>query len=162
VPCEPERRGLLHRLCHKHDCEEECAPVKLVSVYVPKMVSVKEKIKVMERICEPVTETIKVTCLKPVEKKEKVKITVCETKTETKEEKCTIFVPKTTPVEATRKVAVCTPVQEKVTAYRCVPVRVEKEVTCVVAAPTCDSGCAEGCTHSCGHRRRGLFHRGCR
>jgi len=156
VPCQPERHGLLHRLCHKDDCEEECMQVRVVSVYVPKMVTVKDKVMVMKRVCEPVTETIKVTILKPIEKKEKVKITVCETKTETKEEKCTIYVPKTTPYEATRKVAVCTPVQEKVKLYRCVPVQVEKEVTCVVAAPTCECPC----THSSGHRRLGLFHRG--
>jgi hypothetical protein len=170
VPCAPpaNRHGLLHRLRHRDcGCETECcAPATTtVSVYVPKMVTVKDTVTVYERVCKPVVAKVKVTTFKTVPHPEKVKVTHYEVQTETKEEKFTICVPKTTPYEATRKVAVCTPVTEKVTLYRCVPHQVEKEVTCLVATPVCDSGCDTGCTHSCGHRRHrmgGLFHRDCR
>ncbi len=124
-----------------------------VKVMVNKMVSHPETVKVMVNKTVPHTETVKVMVNKMVSHPETINVTSYECKTENKEEQYTVMVQKTTPYTATRQVAVCVPHSEAVTAYRCVPVPVEKEVTYTVAAECgCDTGCGES-SYTHGSRR---------
>jgi hypothetical protein len=145
VPCGGRKaRGCFrHRGCDC--CDDYPPPTKTVSVYVPNYKTVQTPVTVMKCVTEPVTEKVKVTVNKMVAKKETIKVTRYECKPETHEEKYTVCSVKRTPYEATRKVAVCVPVQEKVTLMRMVPVQVEKEVVVSACATCCDDGCGSDC-----------------
>jgi len=147
------------RGCHRSSCGSDCcAPVtQMVSCYVPNYVTEQVPVTVMQSVCEQVSEKVMVTTYRQVEKKETVKVTTYKCVPETHQEAYTVSVMRQVPYEASRKVAVCVPVQERVTCTRMVPVTVEKEVT-VACAP---AGCAEECG-SCGKHRGGLCRRGCR
>jgi hypothetical protein len=144
-----------HYECHEVPCGRCCGSCKVVSCYVPNLVTETVPVKCLKTVCEPVKEKVMVTVSKLVEKKETVKVTSYKCVPETREEKCVVNVTSQVPYEATRKVFVCVPVQEKVTLTRMVPVQVEKEITCVV--PTCCE--SQGCGTR--HCRGGLFHRCC-
>ncbi len=189
--CGSPKHGLFRRHSRSGgcgECAESCAPATTtVSVYVPHYTTVQEAVTVMQTVCNPVTETITVnvnrmvpktetitvTTYKTVPKTVSVPVTTYECRPGTREEHYVTYTQKTTPVPMTRRVAVCVPVTERVTAFRCVPFQVEKEVTYTVYTG-CDTGCGggydsvcgggeAGCTHSSGHHRGGLFHRkGCR
>jgi hypothetical protein len=86
----------------------------------------------------PKTETVNVTVYKNVPKTETVNVTVNKTVTETIEVPCTTYTTRQVPHEATRRVPLCVPVQEKVVCTRMVPVTVEKEViVCVDGGDEC-------------------------
>jgi hypothetical protein len=150
------RRGLFRR---RSACVDACAPAtRMVSVYVPNYVTEQVPVTAVRHVVEQVSEKVKVTVYKPVARQETLKVTTYQCVPETREVKETVYVTKQVPYEATRKVASCVPVQEKVTLTRLVPVTAEKEVTITVGGFCGDCGPVTGC----GRRAGGLFRRGCR
>lgn len=110
-------------------CDGCCVPVtRTVQTYVPNCVTEQVAVTVMQNVVEHKTEKVNVTSYKTVAKQETVKVTTYQCQAEPREEKYTVYTSKMVPVEGVRKVAVCTPVEEKAMLTRMVPVQVEREV----------------------------------
>jgi hypothetical protein len=149
VPCRESLLARWRKHGH-HDCCDECPPpTKTVQVWCPNKVWVETPVTTMVRTCQMVPTSVQVTVCHRVEKKEVVKVNYCRCVAETKVENFTVMVSKSVAYPATRTVARCVPVEEKVTCTRMVARVVEKQVpveTC------CYTPC---CTSHSGHRGRG-------
>jgi hypothetical protein len=149
VPCGPTFKERMHKLCHRNDCcEDTCCPppTKTVQVWVPCKVWEETPVTKMVRVCNYVPEKVSVTVCKPVMQERKFQVTVCKTVTEEKIEKFTVLERREVPYEATRTVAKCVPVEEKVTCVRMVARTVEKQVPVAIC-----------CEETSGHG--GRFHK---
>jgi len=156
VPCESGHAGRHGLGLFRHgrqDCEAPAPPpTRVVSVYVPNLVTEQVPTQVMRAVTEQVSEKVQVMVSKPVERSAVEKVTTYRTVTVPREEKFTAYECKQVPYEATRMVPHTVPVQEKVTLTRMVPVQVEREIVCAPPAPTPECAPVEG-------RGHGLFRR---
>jgi hypothetical protein len=144
VECKP---GLLERLHHKDCCCEPCPKYKTKKVWVPCKVWVETPCTKTVRTFECVTEQVAVTVNHTVPVKEIRKVCSYTCVSEPVVKTCTVNVSRCVPYQATRCVAKCVPVVEKVTACRMVCRMVEKQV------PACEASCCSG-----GHKHS-FFHR---
>jgi hypothetical protein len=142
VPCGPSLCDRVRKCFRRHDCCDECEPVrtKTVRCWVPCPVTVQVPVTRMERVCEyrPVTFTV-TTCRQEV-RQQPVTMTVCRPVTEVRNETYTVCVPRQVAVPCTRTVPVSVPYTQTVTLTRMVPYTVQKQVP--VAA--C---CSRPCCH---------------
>jgi hypothetical protein len=128
VPCGP---GLMTRVrrCfgHKDDC---CEPVqtKVVKVWVPNKVWVETPVTRMVRSCQYVPTTVQVTVNKVVPVQKTYPVTTYQCVPEQVTQNFTVMVARQVAVPATRTVAKCVPVVEKVVMCRMVPRTVCKQV----------------------------------
>jgi hypothetical protein len=163
VPCEP---GFFSRLGshRRHGCDDPCAPAccevktKTVKKWVPNKVWIETPVTKMVRTCEYVPYTTCVTVNKMVPVQEVHKVTVNRCVTEQQCQTYTVNVARQVPYQATRCVAKCVPVQEKVTCCRMVPRQVQKCVpVCEPCEPACDA-CETGHRGFFGRRHSGCCH----
>jgi hypothetical protein len=146
VPCRESCWARVKKMCHKGDCCEPCPPpTKTVKVWVPHKVWVETPHTHLVRVCEYVPTVVNVTVCKLVPQQQTFKVTCFRCVPEHKTETFTVLVPRKVAFEATRTVARCVPVQEKVTVCRLVPHTVEKQVPC----DTCETCCPPPCCHKC-------------
>jgi hypothetical protein len=158
----PVREGCFTRMRkhfhHRDDCCEPCPPppcTKTVKVWVPCKVWVETPVTTMKRVCETVPETVQVTVNKMVPVQKTFPVTTYKCVSEPKVETCTVLVPRQVAYEATRTVAKCVPVQEKVQMCRLVPRTVQKQVAeecCVTFTACCGGHRLFGRGHGHGHR----------
>ncbi len=157
VPCGPSLKDRLKKLfkkkcCDPCGCPEECEPVrtKTVKVWVPCLVTEHVPVTRMEKFCEQVPTTVRVTVNKVEQRQETFQVTVNKCVAEQRTETFTVNVARQVAFQATRQVPVCVPFQQTVTVNKLVARTVEKEVP-AEACPT--TSCCE--TVKC--CKRGLF-----
>ena len=148
--CEVERGPSLSDRLHKccDPCYEPCPRYKTKKHWVSCPVWIETPCTKIVRKVTCVPETIHVTVNKMVPVQETFKVCIHKCVSEVVNETITVHVSKCVPYQATRCVATCVPVVEKVTACRLVPHTVCKQV------PVCEPVCEPTCCH-----RKGLFRR---
>jgi hypothetical protein len=142
----------LTRRCHKNSCCEPCCepcPTKVVKVWVPCKVPVQCPVTCMERVCETRPVTTKVCTYKKELRTEACKVACWKCVAVPETVRCTVNETQQIPVKATRTVAVCVPVEEKVTCTRLVARVVEKQVPVAPAVTECCKPACELCSQPC-------------
>jgi hypothetical protein len=123
----------------RHDCCEPCCHTKTVKVWVPCKVWVECPVTVMEKVCTYKPVVVKCCSYKSECRTKEVTTCCYRCVPEVKTEQYTVMKTRSVPVQMTRCVAVCVPVEEKVTCCRMVAKTVIKEVPC------CTSCCSPCC-----------------
>jgi hypothetical protein len=126
-------------------CYEPCPRYKTKKVWVSCPVWIETPCTKIVRSVQCVTEVVPVTVNKLVPVEETVKVCTMKCVSEVVEDTVTVYTRKCVAFEATRCVAVCVPVVEKVTACRMVCRTVTKQV------PVCEPCCEPTCGRK--HRR---------